>query len=157
LEDVLIPRRRLLKLGILGLALVGARQVWLLLGGFDRRRFEAIVEEARGRDIAPGETVALRVRPFSSQLVETDARLERGDGAGRVWASRTKDGRLKVVIETRDLGHTGQYGFAYSDVQLTPQRLDENWSTIDVPSKLQIVDADAKIDEHWWRVLNNLD
>jgi hypothetical protein len=154
---MLLPRRRLLKLGFAGLALVGARQVWLLLGGFDRRRFEAVVEGARGLAIPPGETVALRMLPFSSRLVETEARLERGDGAGRVWANRTKEGHMKVVIETRDLGHAGQYGFAYSDVPLTPERMDENWSTLDVPSQLRIVDADARIDEHWWRVVNNLD
>jgi hypothetical protein len=152
-----IPRRKVLKLGIAGLALVGARRVWLLLGGFDRNRFEAIVQDARGRDIPPGETVALRVLPFSSRLVDTEAMLQRGDGAGRVWANRTKEGHLKVVIETRDLGHAGQYGYAYSDVALAPEPMDTNWSTIDVPSQLRIVDADARIDEHWWRVLNNLD
>jgi hypothetical protein len=55
------------------------------------------------------------------------------------------------------LGHAGQYGFAYSEVPLTPERMDANWSTIDVPSQLQIVDDHSRIDEHWWRVVNNLD
>jgi hypothetical protein len=150
-----------LKLTIVCVCLVavaaGVRSAWLFLGGFDRSRFEAIVEEARSRSIAPGETVALRVHPGSSHLVETDSTLTRGAGRGRVWASRTKEGHLKVVIETNDLGHAGQYGFAYSDVALAPEPMDTNWSTIDVPSQLRIVDADGRIDEHWWRVLNNLD
>jgi hypothetical protein len=35
--------------------------------------------------------------------------------------------------------------------------LDANWSTVNVPGRLSIVGADARIDEHWWAVLDNLD
>jgi hypothetical protein len=62
-----------------------------------------------------------------------------------------------VAIETRDMGHASEYGFAYFEVPLTLVPLDANWSTIDVPGRLTVVGADARIDEHWWAVLYNLD
>ena len=130
-------------------------------GAFDRARFEAVVAEVRRQPMNAGAHARFRLvdptdagslRPIS----ENDP-LARGQRAGLVWAERTKDGQLKVVIETRDAGHAGEYGFAFSEVPLVPMRMDQHWSTIDVPSKLNIVDADSKIDEHWWIVLNNLD
>jgi hypothetical protein len=146
----------------LGALVVGVlvRYVLPALGGFDRRRFEAVVEEIRRRPLRPGEEAALRLdpkAPGSVHLVEAEEELVRGGGAGRVWAARSKEGHLKVVIETRDLGHAGEYGYAYSDAPLKLAPLDANWSTVDVPGRLNIVGPDARIDEHWWAVLYNLD
>ena len=146
----------------LGALVVGAFALHLLptAGRFDRRRFEAAVEEVRRRPIRAGGAVALRLdpnAPDSVHLIEAEEELVRGGGAGRIWATRTKEGHLKVVIETRDMGHAGEYGFAYSEVPLMPVPLDANWSTVDVPGRLTIVGSDAQIDEHWWAVLNNLD
>ena len=127
---------------------------------FDRRKLEAVVEEIRRRPIRPEEVVALRIDPTvtgSVRLVEARERVVRGRGAGWVWATRTKEGHLKVVIETRDMGHLGEYGYAYSEVPLTLVPLDEHWSTVDVPGRLSLVAPDAKIDDHWWAVVYNLD
>lgn len=68
------------------------------------------------------------------------------------------DGNLTVVIETRDLGHAGEYGFAYSDRPLSPEPFDGggSWLRIDVPGDLNMVMPEMKIDGHWWKVECNL-
>ncbi|MHC4505338.1 MAG: hypothetical protein ACYTFI_18710, partial [Planctomycetota bacterium] len=76
---------------------------------------------------------------------------------GIVWAQMAKDGNLKVVIETRDLGHAGEYGFAYSDVPMSPRPFGGDWFTLDVPGNLYLVLPGMRIDDNWWKVLNNLD
>jgi hypothetical protein len=150
-------------LGVLAFtAYLGARSLFFPLGaGFDRARFEAIVAEVRRYDIAPGKELELRLddisNPRSLRLRRDDEQILRGEGVGHVWAARTEGGRLKVVIEIQDGGHAGEYGFACSDEPLTPRRLDENWSTIAVPGPLNIVGSNARIDAHWWSVLNNLE
>jgi hypothetical protein len=130
-------------------------------GRFDRHRFEAVVAEVRRRPLPAGQQVALRLddpaEPRSLRLVGDDEDLVRGRGAGLVWAERTNEGHLKVVIETRDAGHAGEYGFAFSEVPLKAVPLGTDWFTVDVPGRLTIVGADAQVDEHWWTVLNNLD
>jgi hypothetical protein len=46
--------------------------------------------------------------------------LPQGSGAGHVWADLLPCGKQTVVIETRDLGHAGEYCFAYSILSITP-------------------------------------
>jgi len=143
-------------------AYIAARALFFPPGGrFDRPRFEAIVKEVRRYPIAPGKEVDLRLddisNPRSLRPRGDDELILRGKGVGNVWAARTVGGHLKVVIETKDSGHAGEYGFAYSEEPLTPHRLDENWSTIAVPGPINIVESNAQIDAHWWSVLNNLD
>ncbi|APR80776.1 Hypothetical protein A7982_06123 [Minicystis rosea] len=141
-------------------ALLGAAGIYRLFfgGSFDRHRFEAIVAEVRRLPIEPGQQVTLRAGdlgdPRSLRPVGDEPRV-RGKGAGLVWAERTREGKLKVVIETSDQGHMGEHGFAFSEVPLQPKPLDARWSTVDVPGHLNIVDA--RIDDHWWSVLYNLD
>lgn len=158
------PQKRRLTLSnalaaLAALALLGAAGIRLLFtGSFDRRRLEAIVAEVRRLQIAPGQQVTLRLAKLDdpgSLRPAGDEPLVRGRGAGLVWAERTREGKLKVVIETRDLGHAGEYGYAYSEVPLRATPLDANWSTVDVPGTLNILEA--QIDEHWWSVLYNLD
>lgn len=151
----------LIGIGVLVVVGFWVRSALPTASGFDRRRFEAVVAEVRRRPIRAGEQVALRLAdptvPSSTRLIEAGEGVVRGGGAGRVWAERTKDGHLKVVIETQDAGHAGEYGFAFSEVPLKAVPLDASWSTIDVPGRLTVVGANAKIDEHWWAVLDNLD
>lgn len=80
----------------------------------------------------------------------------RGKGAGHVWAQLSESGALKVVIETRDFGHFGEYGFAYSDLPLSliPYPSDSEWFTIDEPGPLNMGRRDMKIDDHWWKTSN---
>jgi hypothetical protein len=157
--------------GGLGLALVGAvasvlsRIGWIPFlqnpGSFDRALLEAVVEQVRRAGVAPGETRAFRLEdlrePTSLRPCREGEFFGRGQGAGCVWARRSSAGKLAVVIETRDLGHAGEYGFAFSEEPLVPKPFGGGWSTIDVPGHLNLVVSDMKIDGSWWRVLYNLD
>ena len=111
--------------------------------------------------IAPGESKSFRLDdlddPGSLRPSAAAERRARGQGAGDVWAQRTADGKLKVVIETRDLGHAGEYGFAYSEAPLIPTKLDGEWLSLDVPGRLNLVLPRMRIDDHWWEVVYNLD
>ena len=130
-------------------------------GPFDRSRYEAVVENARALVVKPGETKLLRLAdlhdPASLRLRRPGEGEARGQGAGNVWAQRAPNGRLQVVIETRDLGHAGEYGFAYSEVALSPSPFGGGWLSLDVPSHLNLVLPDMRIDDHWWEVVYNLD
>ncbi len=129
-------------------------------GWFDRAHCEAVVARVRTLNLAPGEETSLRLddpdEPKSLRLVRSDEQFARGDAVGNVWA-RSRNGHLTVVIETRDLGHAGEYGFAYSDEVLSLEPFGDHWFTIDVPGKINIVQPDMKIDAHWWKVVYNLD
>lgn len=130
-------------------------------GYFDRAHFDAVVAQVRLMPLTPDKETSFRLDDLadakSLRPVKPDESFHRGAGAGRVWALLNKDGKLTVVIETRDLGHAGEYGFAYSDIPLVARPWEGGWSTLDVPSRLQLVQPDMKIDDHWWKVLNNLD
>ncbi|HSI11015.1 MAG TPA: hypothetical protein VK961_03175 [Chthoniobacter sp.] len=169
-------RKILIAVGLLGLALMAL--VFLALyrlgllsvifqqnpGRFDRPQFEAIVAQVRQAGMKPGTEQQFFLTDFSDPkslrpLSEGEAmKLFSGKGAGHVWAQLSPQGSLKVVIETRDLGHAGEYGFAYSDTALSPTPMDGggNWYQVEVPGYLNIVEPRMKIDEHWWKVLNNL-
>jgi len=172
------PRKILTSVGFLGLGLALMVLVFLVLfrtalpsviskqnpGRFDRPLFEAIVAQVRQADLKPDIeqqfflddlSNAKSLRPLSDGEA---MKLLSGKGAGHVWARVSPHGALKVVIETRDMGHAGEYGFAYSDTALAPAPMegDGNWFRVDVPGHLYIVVPKMKIDEHWWEVLNNL-
>jgi hypothetical protein len=68
-------------------------------------------------------------------------------------------GDLKVVIVTRNLGHAGSYGFAYTDVPLTPapDPKQPGGFSIDLPGEFGWAIPPVKIDDHWWKVGENLD
>jgi hypothetical protein len=130
-------------------------------GPFDRKRLSSVVDHVRMMGIKPGEQrqFVLNAGFDPTSLVGTG--LERsfrpGQGEGRVWAAASQSGALTVVVETRDLGHGGEYGFAYSDVPLAPQPFGESWLRLDVPGPLNQVTPKMKIDAHWWSVENRLD
>lgn len=130
-------------------------------GPFERARWEAVVRRVEALGVAPGETKELRLddleEPMSLRPRRPEEGRERGQGAGSVWAQRTPEGRLMVVIETRDLGHAGEYGFAYSEVPLSPTAFGGGWLSLDVPGHLQLALPSMQIDERWWGVVYNLD
>ena len=125
-------------------------------GPFDRQHFEAIV--TRVRKLMPQEDGEVHFRlddlndPVS--LRQADHPASR-DSTGNVWARMTPAGALTVVIMTKDLGHCGEYGFAYSDAPFTIRSADGSWPKLDVPGHLRF--EGRQLDEHWWEVLNNLD
>jgi hypothetical protein len=130
-------------------------------GPFDQARFAAIVEQVNAIGIQPGESLELRLdditSPKSLRRVKPDEAAVRAgtiverDGVGDVWAARAADGSLAVVINTRDSGHAGEFGFAYTEA--SPPKPVTDYST-DLPGRLNHVDK--KIDDHWWAVENPL-
>jgi hypothetical protein len=141
--------------------------LWLAVnrnpGPFQRQQFEAIVAQVRRMHLRPGEEFEFQLDDFTHPeslrpLTKEEAR--RSLGEGRVWAALSHDGKLKVVIETRNLGHAGEYGFAYSDATLLPKPSggdDGGCLVIDVPGPLNFVLPEMRIDDHWWKVEYNLD
>jgi len=130
-------------------------------GRFRRPLLEEIVQQVRQARLKPGAEAEFRLDnlddPKSLRPAKPDEMFVRGGGAGNIWASVSPDGHLSVVIETRDLGHAGEYGFAFSDVPMSATRSDDNWFTIDVPGRLHFVQPNMRIDNHWWQVVYNLD
>jgi hypothetical protein len=130
-------------------------------GPFNRQKMEAVVQQVRLMELEPGRDHALRLddltKPQSIRLVGPDEPFRRGQNEGNVWARRLSDGHLSVVIETRDLGHAGEYGFAYSDATLSPKPFGGPWLQLDIPGPLIYVLPSMKIDDNWWKVVYNLD
>ena len=129
-------------------------------GNFDRERLSAVVDRVRKSGIKPG---GHREFLLSSSMDAASLRAANtrdhviGEGVGRVWAEVASSGALMVVIETRDLGHAGEYGFAYSDAEPKPVANGEGFWKLDVPGPLNQVNPKSKIDAHWWAVENLMD
>ena len=129
-------------------------------GTFKRKTFAAIVDKVR--EVTPTETEEIRFyledlsSPESLRSLDSEERFMRGEKAGLVWASKSSSGDLKVVIQTKDLGHAGEYGFAYSDTPLNLTSFEKPWFFIDVPGRLNIVTPKMQIDKNWWKVVYNL-
>jgi hypothetical protein len=158
-----ILTKRILVVGFLPAVALAAVMVFLLgPNAFHRSRWEAVVARVRTFDIPPGETREFRMDDLADPASLRPRRPTdpngRGDGAGDVLGSRTKAGKLKVVIVTSDRGHAGLSGFAYSEEPLTPKPYggSGDWYTLDVPG-LYLVTPEMRIDDSWWRVVYNLD
>ena len=128
-------------------------------GPFKQKTYTAIVEEVRSRVPNGTEEMTFRILDFadiSSLQPSGSNELIRGQNAGTIWASKNSFGELKVVIQTKDLGHAGEYGFAYSDVPLHLTSFGEHWYYIDVPGRLNIATPKMQINQNWWKVVYNL-
>jgi len=165
-RSYIVPVVCIVLFAALGLAVCGRGSpvfflFWQHPGYFDRVYFEGIVAQVRKEKLPSKEAACFRLaKPLdatSLQPCSTNESGARGQGAGMIFASQSPEGHLNVVFETKDLGHAGEYGFAYSDIPLEPQPCGGGWFTLDVPSHLNLVQPDMKIDEHWWRVVYNLD
>jgi hypothetical protein len=125
-------------------------------GRFDRGTFEAVVANVRAQ-MKPGES-----RTFQLDLVSDANSLrpikpdEEVSSAkpGRVRATISPAGKLKLTILTRMLWRIAAYGFAYSDEPLTPELEDNGWWFLNVPWLSETM-PDRKIDDHWWKVQAN--
>ena len=131
--------------------------VFMKSTSFDRSNMEAVVAQVRRAAPPPGQTREFWMEERTLQLYPGKDRPPRGQRAGHVWARTAPDGKLQVVIETRDAGHAGKYGFAYSEIELTPMPMGGGWFTLDVPGHLNLVQPDSRIDARWWKVVYNLD
>ncbi len=87
----------------------------------------------------PGDGQSTRIRRGPAYK----ARL--GHKRMMVYASRSPQGLLAVAICTRDLGHAGEYGFGYLEAD-----------DLDVPGGMFMYEPESKVEDHWYRVLNNL-
>ena len=127
-------------------------------GRFHRKRFENVVEQIRAMGLKPGEEKHLHLDDISvpRSLRKLNPGEPFGARTGDVWAHMSRRRELKVVILTRAMGHAGDYGFAYSDVPLSPVPSGKGWFKLDVPGDLYLVTPEMQIDDKWWKVLNNL-
>ncbi len=129
-------------------------------GAFHRAELEAVVRQVRAVGLVPGEERRFKLDsvsdPKSLRPVEMSEYFPSGRGVGIVWAEMTANGNLKVAVMTRDLGHAGEYGFAYSDIPLSSQLFGDHWHSLDVPGSMTITLPSMRIDDNWWEVINNL-
>jgi hypothetical protein len=126
---------------------------------FDQHRLEAMVDAVKAWGIKPGEDFELRfdrmndprsLRFLPRWPVEN---IRRGKEGGDVWVSRDPNGKLTVIIETKDLGHAGQFGYAYSEIP--PQKAGKDESLeFGENSNLRCTNAGWKVAANWWEVVN---
>jgi hypothetical protein len=154
-------------LGFLGLLMVPFVGGCILLTSpmdnanfFIRSRYEAIVEEVRQAGLKPEEQREFALDDLSVPKSLRPCKLDQEGRCvglmlvGHVWAEKSAGGELKVVILTLNMGHMGGlYGFAYSDVPLTPVA-DKDWDGcfwLELP-RMRMTRLNWQIDKHWWKV-----
>jgi hypothetical protein len=149
-------------LGLMMVPLVGPLALFISAENnanfFIRSRYEAIVEEVRLAGLKPEERKEFVLEDLSiSKSLRPCIPAGESHQAlriGHVWAEKSAEGKLKVVIMTRNMGHLGGlYGFAYSDVPLTPVA-DKDWDGcfwLEVPG-MHMTSSNGQIDNHWWKV-----
>ena len=130
-------------------------------GRFERKRLEGLVAKIRSLGVKSDE----ETRTFEWNM-DTDVLSPCPDSARDsvfykpyISALQTPSGKLKVIFVTRNLGHAGSYGFAYSDEPWVPK--PNYWYhgiyDLDVPFHVNMTEPHMKIDDHWWKAYNNLD
>ncbi len=123
-------------------------------GPFEKPRFQAVVEEVERRGINPGDRLRLhldRMDDPGSLRPQRDEDRDRGAGTGNVLAIRKPGGELIVVIETKDHGHAGEYGYAYSEIPPSTQA-NSKLFRLDPEENLSCTDPDWEIEKNWWKV-----
>jgi len=124
-------------------------------GPFHREHLESVVQRIRGFGVPAGQSRHFRLDRLDDPRSLRDRRPEdplgSGLGEGDVDARRQPDGSLVVVIQTRDHGHAGRYGFAYTEVPQNGTAVDNGWFLLDLPG-YWIVRPPMRVDRHWWRV-----
>ncbi len=111
----------------------------------NRDRYDALRDAAIARAPDPGETLELRAVDLDPGRLHPAGSSDhtRGRGRGLVWVVVHDDGTQHVFIETIDLGHAGEYGYAWSS-EGTPRwpadELGERW------------ELSREIGDGWWTV-----
>ncbi len=124
---------------------------------FDQPRFQAMAEAVKAKGVKPGEEyIEMRFDrmndPQSLRRLGPSEYIPRGRGAGNVWASRDANGKLTVIIETKDFGHAGEFGYAYSEIPPQKSGEPEPLSFGEVPN-LRCTEPAGKVAENWWEVV----
>ncbi|MCP4438615.1 MAG: hypothetical protein GY810_06685 [Aureispira sp.] len=116
------------------------------------KQYDDIVSKIKSFSIPENSTQRYRITDFGDietlEAIADDVSFPRGQGAGTVWAHRTTN-NLIVYIETKDQGHAGEFGYAYSE---NGER--SGWPTEDFVRYWSI---DKQVSENWWRVSYRLD
>ena len=134
----------------------GAGRVDFFLQGAN---YQAVVDAVRGYDLSPGVDHSFRVdEPWRATTlrVTPEMKADRGAGVGMVWATKTVDGALTVVLQVSDLGHAGVDGYAFADEPFTITTDDDGYRWAEeLPGYIDLVRSE--LDEHWWVVYFDLD
>ncbi len=116
-------------------------------GRFDRKLMESIVEKVRHSKLEPDTQATFSLDPITGAISPTKRELDLY--GSYVSAVVSPSGRLKVVIVTRNLGHAGSYGFAFSDDPWAPSPWEHGIYYLDVPFHVDMTRPSMKIDDHW--------
>ncbi len=156
----------LLALGIalIPIARVGyhiASDAWFYFGPSPKPDFshlERIVELVRQAGVAPGETKQFMVDDVVRPKVLTSGFPTIPEPAKSrrcpVWAERSADGNLKVVIESAIPEKKHHVGFATSDTPLASEG-STDWLVLDLPGPLiysQKTGLVGILKDRWWMV-----
>jgi hypothetical protein len=130
-------------------------------GQFDRARMEGLVAQVRSEKFR-GE------KQFYWTTLSGTASLSNEPlaGAPNLWAERTQDQNLKVIIWTNGGAHASfACGFAYSDAALAPNGIPADSPVFFTSGPNQVISHPAapafgvqglrmvrQIDAHWWEV-----
>jgi hypothetical protein len=126
-------------------------------GHFDRAQMESLVAQVRQQKFSDEKDFNWDVIAGKATLLPATTIDEGIRVANWVWARRTEDQKLDVVIMTVNGGHAVSYGFAYSDKILVPEKdPDSEVLLLDVPG-MNETSPEEKIDEHWWEVFDDKD
>jgi hypothetical protein len=125
-------------------------------GGFEfryhRSHYQSIANEAIGHAPLEGDLKIAKVK-VKGKKVEF-SRLKRDDfmrsgnfDEPMVWLSRQK-GNIVLWLETLDLGHAGQFGYAWSANGNVPEWRADDWG--------EFWSLGKPLEEGWWRIENRL-
>jgi len=118
-------------------------------GPFKRAQMESLVAQVRLQEF-------IGKRLFFWKKTSRPPTLLTGSAGGQeIWAERTADRKLKVVILTEDDGYRGAYGFAFSETPLSPSPDATGAVHLDVPGPLTASSVKQQIDAHWRQVFDD--
>jgi hypothetical protein len=98
-----------------------------------------------------------RIVKIAKSLPTKPGVITRSDISGRtVWVNRDRSGLYTVTIRTKDYGHSGDYGYTYSDAILDSKPHDIYPQQMTLPGSNQLPFVKQKMNAHWWSVYNDL-
>lgn len=110
--------------------------------------YEWVIDCLRGKNLKTGERHLYRLAQQEKSLIpQAKFNSLQESATGLLSAMRTEDGRLIVLIITNDQHHAGVYGLIHSSGKLAPEEMRFLFGAGLMPDS-------KRIDEHWWRVVD---